>query len=377
MFDLIAAPLGWIMRLIYHVVDSYGMSIVLFTLLIKLATLPTSYKTQVNSARIGLLSAQMEKLKKSYANNPTRLQEEQQKLYQKEGINPSSGCLANLLTMIVLMGVYQVVIQPLTYILQLKDQIPQAKEILTAYFETNGITEKYFATRPELIILQYCKQEPSIFSEMEGFVDKILNFNNVFLGFDLSAQPSLNPAGGWTATALLLAAIPIASGLIQLLMTFITQRHNKKINPDMQSMTSMNIMLYTMPFISIWIGFSLPAGVGFYWIMNSLMSLLIQLGLYAYLTPQRMARINEKEKQKQLAKGPTWTQRMMAAAQEQEQAQRQAGNRSRYSDGDDGMSRKERAEFEKKLIEDARRRSAEKYGDDLDLSDADDAAADH
>ncbi len=372
MFDLIAIPFGWLMRLIYQVVESYGIALILFTVFMKLLSLPSNYKTQVNSARIAMLSPKIEKLKKSFANNPQRMQEEQNRLYQEEGINPSAGCLSNLVMMIVLMGVYQVVMRPITYILNMSDQAAEALKLLSAWLTENNITEKYLNSRPELIILKYAETNPEIFSSIaEGkFLSALQGFENTFLGFDLGAQPSLTPAA-WNGTAILLAMIPILSGVLQLVLTIITQRHNKKANPSMQSMGAMNIMLYTMPLMSVWIGFAVPAGVGFYWLINSLLSLVTTLGLYAYLNPKRMVKINEKEKQKQLAKGPTWTQRMMEASTQYANEQnggsgaQGGGNRTRYADGDDGMSRKERAEYERKLIEAARKRAAEKYGETL------------
>ncbi len=368
MFDLIAIPFGWFMRLIYQVVDSYGISLIVFTIVLKLLTLHSSYKTQVNSARIAMLNPKMEKIRKSYANNPQRLQEEQNRLYQQEGINPSAGCLSNLVTMFVLMGVYQVVMRPITHILRMSDQAAEAKSLLTVWLKDNNITEKYLEGRPELIILKYAKSNPEIFSSIEGFSEKLGDFKNTFLGFDLGAQPTLSPET-WNGTAILLAMIPILSGVLQLVLTIITQRHTKKNNPAMQGMGAMSLMLYMMPLMSVWIGFSVPAGVGFYWLINSLLSLFTTLGLYAYLNPKRMVKINEKEKQKQLAKGPTWTQRMMDAsaqyANEQNGTPRAGGNRTRYADGDDGMSRKERAEYERKLIEAARQRAALKYGETI------------
>ncbi len=372
MFDLIAIPFGWLMRLIYQVVNSYGIALILFTIIMKLLALPSNYKTQVSSARIAMLSPKMEKLKKSFANNPQRMQEEQNRLYQEEGINPSAGCLSNLVMMIVLMGVYQVVMRPITHILNMSEQASEALNLLSTWLTENNISERYLNSRPELIILKYAKTNPEIFASISDgqFLSKLQGFENTFLGFDLGAQPSLSPAV-WNGTAILLAMIPILSGVLQLVLTIITQRHSKKANPSMQSMGAMNIMLYTMPLMSVWIGFAVPAGVGFYWLINSLLSLITTLGLYAYLNPTRMIKINEKEKQKQLAKGPSWTQRMMEASTQYANEQNGGngtngnGNRTRYADGDDGMSRKERAEYERKLIEAARRRAAEKYGEQL------------
>ena len=371
--SLIAKLLGWIMYLIYQIIPSYGIAIILFTFVVKLLTLPNTYKMQVNQARQGLLAPKLEKLRKSFANNPQRLQEEQNKLFQEEGINQTSGCLGSILTMVLLIGVYQVVMRPLTYVLRLApEQITAAKDMLTKWLETQNITEKYLNGRPELILLKYAKTNPEIFSSLSGFTDKLASFNNNFLGFDRAGVPSLHPENGWSFTAVMLVLLPVLATIAQLVMTIITQNHSRRTNPSAaQSMGAMNMMLYATPLMTLWIGMSVPAGLSFYWVVSAVITLVIQLMLYRYLSGERLAKINEREKQKQIAKGPTWMQRMM-----EQSAQMQAeqngfnngagnGNRTRYTDGDDGMSRKERAEYEKTLIEAARKRAALKYGDSI------------
>lgn len=370
--NLIAKLLGWVMYVIYKVIPSYGIAIILFTIVVKLLTLPNTYKMQVNSARQGLLAPKLEKLRKSFANNPQRFQEEQNKLYQEEGINQTAGCLGSILTMVLLLGVYQVVMRPLTFVLRLvPDQITEAKDLLVNWLETQNITEKYINGRPELIILKYAKTNPEIFSSMSGFTDKLAGFNNNFLGFDLAGVPSLHPENGWSFTAIMLVLLPVLATIAQLVMTVITQAHSKKTNPAAaQQMGGMNLMLYLSPLMTLWIGMSVPAGMSFYWLVNSVISLIVQLLLYKYLSGERLVRINEREKQKQIAKGPTWMQRMMEQSAQMQAEQNGmgaagTGNRTRYADGDDGMSRKERAEYEKTLIEAARKRAALKYGDDV------------
>lgn len=370
--NLIAKLLGWVMYVIYKVIPSYGIAIILFTIVVKLLTLPNTYKMQVNSARQGLLAPKLEKLRKSFANNPQRFQEEQNKLYQEEGINQTAGCLGSILTMVLLLGVYQVVMRPLTFVLRLvPDQITEAKDLLVNWLETQNITEKYINGRPELIILKYAKTNPEVFSSMSGFTDKLSGFNNNFLGFDLAGVPSLHPENGWSFTAIMLVLLPVLATIAQLVMTVITQAHSKKTNPAAaQQMGGMNLMLYLSPLMTLWIGMSVPAGMSFYWLVNSVISLIVQLLLYKYLSGERLVRINEREKQKQIAKGPTWMQRMMEQSAQMQAEQNGmgaagTGNRTRYADGDDGMSRKERAEYEKTLIEAARKRAALKYGDDV------------
>ena len=373
MFKLIAIPFGWVMYLIYQAVHSYGISIILFTIIVKLVTMPSTYKMQVNQARIGLLSPKLERIKKAFPNNPQRQQEETTKIYSEEGVNPGSGCLGSLVTLLIVLGVYRVVMQPLTYILRFSgDTITKAKDLLLTWMNSSGIenAERTLNSRPELMLLRYAKTNPDIFSPIEGFADKLNAFKNTFLGFDLTGIPSLHPENGWTLTSLLLVLLPVLAALANLAMTIVTQVHNKRTNPSAQQMGGMmNLLLYASPIMTIWFGLSFPAGVTFYWLINSVVTLIVQVLLYRWLRGERLEQINQKEKAKVLAKGPSWMQRMMEQSQ-QMQAQQAGGarpdaNRTRYSDGDDGMSRKERAEYERKLIEAARRRAAEKYGEEL------------
>ncbi|MBQ8920887.1 MAG: membrane protein insertase YidC [Oscillospiraceae bacterium] len=376
MFDLIAIPFGWVMWAIYQVVRNYGLSILIFTIFIKLLTMHSTYKMQVNQARIGLLSGKIAKLRKSYANNQQRFQEEQNKLYTEEGVNPSAGCLSSFLTMFLLFGVYRVVLKPLTFILRIDaNTLKKAQENLTAFLGDNKTEINNLNGRPELIMLKY-RNTPGAFGDMSDFAEKISKFNVKIFGIDLTAIPTFKP-DKWTVAAVMLVSVPILAALVQLAMSIISQIHSKKSNPDnpAQSSCMMNAMIYLAPLMTIYFGMVLPAGLAWYWLWNSVFSLIISLFLYRYLSGERLVRINEKEKQKQLAKGPSWMQRMMeqsAQYQAEQQGRTTDANRTRYADGDDGMSRKERAEYEKKLIEAARKRAALKYGEELPEDDGSD-----
>ncbi|MBP0972179.1 MAG: YidC/Oxa1 family membrane protein insertase [Oscillospiraceae bacterium] len=380
---LISKLMGVILYGIYQVVHNYGLSMILFTILIKLVTLPSTYKMQVNQARQGLIAPQISKIKKAFPNNPQRQQEEQNKLFTKEGINPSAGCLSSFLTIFLLFPVFFVVLRPLTYILRLpEEQITQAKGLLTQWlvnqnlYESVEKAEKFVSGRPELLLLQHAKEHPAIFDSMPGFVDQLRGFDNSFLGFDLAGVPSLHPENGWTFTNLMLVLLPFLAALVYLIQTIIMQSHSKKVNPDAaKQMGAANAVMYLSPLMTIWIGLKAPAGLSFYWLVNAVLTLIVQLLLYKYLSGERLEKINAKEKEKQLAKGPGWMQRMMEqSAAMQAQQNGTAGNHTQYEDGDDGMTRKERAEYEKKLIEAARKRAALKYGEEApkDLSSDDD-----
>lgn len=363
MSKIIGIPLGWVMFGIYAVFKNYGIAIMLFTLLTKVLMFPTSYKQQLGSARMQSLNPKLKQLKQQYAKNPQKLQEEQAKLYQQEGINPMASCLPMIVQMIFLYGVYYVVYAPLSHILRFSsDIITKASEIITS---ANLPTDKYFSSRPELTIMKYVKTKPELFSDKAfsdvDFVGKITDFKETFLGINLGAIPTIHPDDGWTAAAIGLVLVPIMSGVIQLIFTLYSQYKSKKMNPEM-NMGAMNIVMFIMPLFSVWLAFNVPAGVGMYWIFSSLFSLIQSIGLYAYFTPERVAVIHEKEKEKK-SKKPG----LMAKMLEQQQAlmeQQGMSVRKDYSKETEGMSRKEMQEYNRKLINEARKRMAEKYGDD-------------
>ena len=94
LYDIIGITFCYLMRLIYFICKNYAVSIILFTIVTKLLLFPVNYKTQKSAARMQLLNPKLEKLKKSFGSNQQRLQEEQQKLYAQEGINPMASCLS-------------------------------------------------------------------------------------------------------------------------------------------------------------------------------------------------------------------------------------------------------------------------------------------
>lgn len=308
MSEIIGVPLGYIMWLMYQITHNYAWAIILFTLITKIILFPLSVKQQKSSAAMAAFQPKLEKLKKQYANNQQKLQEEQMKLYSEEGINPMASCLPLFIQFPILYGIFDVVYRPLTHILHAgKDAINAAAEITRNIFTANGgAVPAYFEHRPEIYIVKEVQKDPSAFSSMAeqfpDFAEKVVNFNNKLFGIvDLGDIPTLHPES-WKAAAVILLMIPIMSGVIQLAMTIYMQIRNKKMNPDAPNMGGMNIMLYVMPLFSIWIAFKYPAGIGFYWTMSSLFSFVQSIVLYHIYTPEYVASLVEKDKKKRKKK---------------------------------------------------------------------------
>ena len=100
----ICVPFAWLVRLFYNLTGSYGVALILFTLVIKLILLPFQMKSKKSMLRMNRLSGQMKDIQKRYANNQMKMNEEMQKLYAEEGVNPMSGCLWSFIPLPILIA---------------------------------------------------------------------------------------------------------------------------------------------------------------------------------------------------------------------------------------------------------------------------------
>ena len=375
MYDIIGTPFGYLMKLIYDICGNYAVSIIIFTLVTKILLLPVNYKTQKNAARMRLLNPKLEKLKKSYGSNPQRLQEEQNKLYEKEGINPMGSCLPMFIQMFLLFGVLDVVYKPIRHILHIsKDVRTVAVKIASDLLVASDEKARAFDMkdlRCELKTMEQVNLHPEKFKDLaENFRDMVYHFNEHFtiFGANLGKTPSMHPAE-WNREALVLFLIPILSGLVQLASSLYSQWYSKKTNPNMVGGGCMTGMMIGLPIWSVWLAFSFPAGIGFYWIWSSLFSFIITFVLNNYFTDAKIAEIAEKDKEKAriyAEKHPgkkTFMQKLMDQAAAEQAAQ------GRVNENGEKISRSEQNRQDKDKLKEARRRMAEKYGDSYSDSD--------
>ena len=369
---LIGVPLGYLMRLIYSLCNNYAVAIIIFTLFTKILLFPVSYKTQKDAARRNLLNPKIQKLKKSFANNQERFQEEQQKLFQEEGINTFSSCLPMFIQMFILFGVIEVIYKPITHILNISKYVIQDAVSIASQdiseLAKNGIKNM----RCELLTMEHLSNNGDKYTSLsENFFTKVSEFNEKFtlFGANLGKTPSLHPEA-WTKEAVILFAIPFLAGLSQLLISVYTQMYQKKQNPvDVPGGGCLNVMMFGMPLISIIFAFQVPAGIGFYWICQSVFSFIITFALNCYLTPERVKVINEKEKEKAriyAEKHPNKKSFMQKMMEQQSALNEQKNNSASSSGKNSGLSRSEQNKQNREKLKEARKRMAEKYGDSYD-----------
>ena len=372
---IIGYPLGWVMWFFYQICNNYALAIVLFTIVTKLIMIPTQIKTQKSTVAMQALQPKLDKLKKQYGKNQEKYNEEVMKLYAEENCNPMSSCLPMLIQFPILYGIFDVVYRPITHILRISsDVIDAAKEVLqnTALVEGN----RFFSVRPEIYITQAIK-DPNyvgLFSDpmFDELKSKVLEFNNTLFGVDLDLTPTFHPEF-WNSAAIILLLIPILSGVFQMASSVYSQIRQKKMNPSaMQGPQAGSMMMLTfgMPIFAVWIAYKYPAAIGFYWAASAFFSFISMIIINKIYTPEYVAELVEKDKKKKKNKKKKG---MMERYQQlmQEQMAAQNGGETAVSkvsdDDDDGefkLSKSQQKEYERRLINEARKRQAEKYGDE-------------
>lgn len=437
---VITPLLGYLMKLCYWICNNnYAIALIIFTLIVKLITVPTQIKQQKSTAKMAKFSPKLKQLQKQYANNKQKLQEETMKLYSEEGVNPMGSCLPMVITMVILFGVIGVVYQPLNYISNIGDSkfslfstsnstieeaenlvsdviifadkmegksysqltdkeiekifiaktledgdnkindvkisksdvsekeveraqkvfaeiYPDDKDFAKKITDSSIVSEKLYQ-RPQLLLFQI---QHAGYGEMfdvvyDGFSNDLKEVDYTFFGIPLSVMPS------WKSFYLI---IPILSLISQLALTIISQYFQRKNNPGANKMgMGMNAMLYIMPLFSFWISFSFPAGLGLYWTLSAVYSLIQTVILNKIYTPEKVAEMEAKNTKKK--KRPSMYERALAA--QGGNIPNTNGSRAVVLDengNEKKMSKEEKKAFDRQRIAEARKRMAEKYGDE-------------
>ena len=332
-YTVIGYPLGWVMWFFYNFLgNSYVLSLLLFTIFTRLLLLPSTIKQQKNMVKTARLKPKLDALQKKYGKNKEKYQEEMMKLYEKEGYNPMSGCLPMLIQFPILFGLIDVVYKPFTHILRL------GSDVIDAIVELSG----QGAMRAQVWALGHLDEVKGVVSA-EAF-EQIESLNMNFLGMNLGEQPT------WAFNMLLL--IPILSGVTAYASSIISTKFSAQ---NMEGAGMMKGMMLIMPILSIVISFSVPAGVGLYWIFSNVIAAVQTIVLHKVYDPQKIAaELEAQEEQKKEEE----RQARIEAKKEAKQA-RLEGRADEI--GDEALSQKE---INKRKIAAARKRMAEKYGEE-------------
>lgn len=272
---------GYLLDALYTIFNNYGIAIIIFSVILRIILIPITIKQQKSMKKSTKLQAEIQEISKKYKNNPEKLNQETIDLYKREKMSPFSGCLSSIVQLIIILSVFWLVSQPLTYMKRLNE----------VEYDTND-------ENVQQSVVDYYKEElqkenngqRSSYAEIEiihkyGAEDERVSLNMDFLGLDLSKVPG-NSLGDWTVY--IIPALYVISSVISIrLTTNMTQKKKEKTvaekiesgeSDEMEAMQAMNKnMTYMMPIMSVFIAFIAPLGLALYWFVSNVLMIIEKL----------------------------------------------------------------------------------------------------
>jgi len=282
--DIIAYPLGKFMKFIYDTVafNNYGLAIIFFTIVVKLALLPLTLKQLKSSGKMQELQPVIADIQKRYKDDKEKMNQEMMKVYQENHYNPASGCLPLIVQMPILITLYWVIVQPLKFMLG------KSADVTAKLFEVASkglnLTGQTMVTQKELVTLNYFNENRGALSQVTGLLEEsqLIDFNN-FLGLHLGETATFDIAKLFGDKAYIFIPLFILA-ILATLTTFISTKltmpkkntnSGSKQSAPASSMT--NSMMYIGPVMTLVFSFQMPAGVILYWMIGYVVSIFQQL----------------------------------------------------------------------------------------------------
>lgn len=265
----ISSVFGYVLNWLYEFFNNYGIAIIILSILLRIILIPITIKQQSTMKKTAKLQEQMKILQVKYKNNPEKLNQEMINLYKSEKMSPFSGCFSSIIQIVIILSMFWLVSQPLTY---MKKVDP---EIINNYKQEMAQNAETRTAYPEIAII-----------EQKGDSDPVVEVNMDFLGINLSKVPtqSLND---WRVY--IIPILYILTSLISVKMTTSMQKKNNKeekkdviiedgkvqeeeeINPMEQMNKS---MMYMMPIMSVMIAIIAPLGLALYWLVSNILMII-------------------------------------------------------------------------------------------------------
>ena len=284
MDKIITVPFGYLLDFLYQLTTNYGVALILFAILVQIVLLPITAKSKKSMMKMSRMQPRINAIKEKYANDQQKQQEAIQQLQKEEGASMGcGGCLWSFVPLLILIPLYSVVRQPMTYLLhESAENIAKIIEALKtanpALFSSNSYYEEIIAAS---YISEYADVVKAAVPELSARTLEGINFN--FLGINLGNMPQLGVFGvaaGWTWANIGAVLLPVISAGSQVVQTMISRRANdslitnekgvqdKEAAAKSQSAQTSKVMMWMMPLMSLWIGFSVPAALSLYWFVG-------------------------------------------------------------------------------------------------------------
>lgn len=293
---------GYILNFFYELINNYGIAIIIFSILLRLILIPITIKQQKTMKKSAKMQEKMKEIQVKYKNNPEKLNQATIELYKTEKLSPFSGCFSAILQLLIILSVFWLVSQPLTYMKKVDKQV--IEDYKAKIVEENDGKK---ATYPEIEIISRIEneyQEINTKLAQEDIENKEelenkkaeyekMRINMEFLGLDLSKVPTAN-LNDWRVY--IIPALYVLTSFISIKITTNAQKKTNKKQDDAQepkeasdemldSMQQMNnSMLYMMPIMSISIAAIAPLGLALYWLVSNILMIVERLIINKFIS---------------------------------------------------------------------------------------------
>ena len=336
--SIVTVPFGYLLSFLYDITANYGVALILFAILVRLILLPATAKGKKSTMKMSRLTPRIQALQKKYENDPQKQSQALQALYKEEGVSLGSGCLWSLVPLLILFPLYEVVRQPIEYILHesfnttcaimntIKAQDPNPIAGIALHYEQMNVAPRLPALADMIPALKdIAVANPDTFT-------KGVNFT--FLGVNLGEIPQWKfweSGWVWDAAHIGGALLPVVSAGSQMLSMLISQHMNNSLvtnekglqdaeaAKNSQTNQSGKVMMYMMPIMSLIFGFSMPAALSLYWIAQGVVTTVTDMWL-----TQKYRKIYDAEDAERLKKA--LAEEAIEAEKERVRAERRAAN---------------------------------------------------
>ena len=288
--NLITVPFGWLLGFLYENTHNYGFAMILFALAVQLVLTPINAKSKKSMMKLSRIQPKMQELQKKYANDPQKQNEAMRKLQEEEGASMGmGGCLWSLVPLLILFPLFTVIREPITYILGQSTEVTQQiidviKANAPELFTGNAYYHQVVAASA---ISQYAAQIQEAIPGISQVVLEGINFD--FMGINLGAIPQFNVFSAtwvWNWAHVGAFLIPVVSAASQVMQMWVTQKTNdslvtnekgiqdKEMAENSQTAQTNKMMMWMMPLMSLWIGFTVSAGLSLYWFIGGVFRMI-------------------------------------------------------------------------------------------------------
>jgi YidC/Oxa1 family membrane protein insertase len=361
--DLVTVPFGWLLNQLYSLLGNYGVAMILFAILVQLILLPITAKSKKSMMKMSRLQPRIQEIQRKYADDKQKQNEAIQKLQQEEGATMGcGGCLWSLVPLLILIPLFTVIREPIRYLLGETPEnatliVDTIKAINPDLFSGNSYYNQVTAAQ---YIPQYAAQLQTVIPNISARTLEGINFG--FLGINLGAIPQWKfwtwGAFNWAMIGAVL--IPALSAGSQVLQMWISQKTNNSVITDKngvqdeetaknsQTAQQSKMMMWMMPLMSLWIGFTVPAGLSLYWFVGGVVRTVEDT-----ILTRHYRKVYDAEDAERLARYQA--QEALEAEKERIRAERRAAN----PDGITANTSKKKLQQKQKEEEAAARAAAE------------------